>query len=216
MAKAPVTESLFISGSQGVLQAILDVPESALVNKVGIVCHPHPQHQGTMLNKVVHTLARALNDLHIPVLRFNFRGVGKSAGDYANGEGEIEDVVAVADYVSQRWPDADVWLGGFSFGAVVAARAAVQIGPQQLVTIAPAINILGEELTEQPKMPWLIVHGDADEIVPVDDVKAWVGKLEPGPELVLLPGTGHFFHGHLVDLRQTLVASLNGPLGLMN
>ena len=113
-------------------------------------------------------------------------------------------------------PDADIWLGGFSFGAVVAARAAVQIGPQQLVTIAPAINILGEKLAEQPKMPWLIVHGDADEIVPVDDVKAWVDKLESGPELVLLPGTGHFFHGHLVDLRQTLVASLNGPLGLMN
>jgi len=209
MAKSPVSEKLVIDGAQGSLEALLETPEGASRLRIAVLCHPHPQHQGTMLNKVVHTLARAMNDLGIPALRFNFRGVGASDGEYGGGEGEIDDVVAIADYVRGRWPNADIWLGGFSFGAVVAARAAARIAPAQLITIAPAINILGAKLSEQPTVAWLIVQGDADEIVPANDVVEWVDRLDPGPELVLLPGVGHFFHGHLVDLRRALVANLD-------
>jgi alpha/beta superfamily hydrolase len=151
-----------------------------------------------------------MNDLGVPALRFNFRGVGMSEGTYADGNGEIDDLLAVAEYARQRWPGVAIWLAGFSFGAVVAARAAVQISPDRLVSIAPAVNILGRELRNIPTMPWLIIQGDADDVVPVTEVVNWVGALDPQPELIVLPGPGHFFHGHLVDLRTTLVNKL-GP-----
>ncbi len=210
MAKAPVKQSLIIAGPAGKLEALLESPETADGSRIAILCHPHPQHQGTMLNKVVHTLARAMNDLGVPALRFNFRGVGMSEGTYADGNGEIDDLLAVAEYARQRWPGVAIWLAGFSFGAVVAARAAVQISPDRLVSIAPAVNILGRELRNIPTMPWLIIQGDADDVVPVTEVVNWVGALDPQPELIVLPGPGHFFHGYLVDLRTTLVNKL-GP-----
>jgi alpha/beta superfamily hydrolase len=208
MPKAPASEQLMIPGPAGSLEALLEMPGGIMPRCVGVLCHPHPLHGGTMLNKVVHTFARALTDLGLAALRFNFRGVGASKGEYAAGDGEIDDVVAVAAYVRNRWPDADVWLGGFSFGAVVAARAAAQIRPARLITIAPAVNILGRKLSRQPDVAWLVIQGDADEIVPAADVMEWVNGLEPGPELILLPGVGHFFHGHLVELRETLISNL--------
>ena len=208
MAKAPVKQSLIIAGPAGKLEALLESPEAADGSRISILCHPHPQHQGTMLNKVVHTLARAMNDLGVLALRFNFRGVGASEGTYADGNGEIDDLLAVAEYARQRWQGVAIWLAGFSFGAVVAARAAVQIRPDRLVSIAPAVNILGRELHETPTMPWLIIQGEADDIVPVKEVVSWVETLYPQPELIVLPETGHFFHGHLVDLRTTLVNKL--------
>ena len=208
MAKAPSKESLVIQGPAGNLEALLEIPDGADGGRVAVICHPHPQHQGTMLNKVVHTLARAMNDLGAPALRFNFRGVGGSDGEYADGRGEIDDVEAVVAYARKRWPGADVWLAGFSFGAVVAARAAVRLAPAQLVSIAPAVNILGRELVAMPTMPWLIVQGDSDDVVPANDVIEWVAKLDPQPELLVMPGVGHFFHGHLVSLREILVRTL--------
>jgi alpha/beta superfamily hydrolase len=208
MAQAPVKQSFIIDGPEGGLEAMLESPESADGSHIAILCHPHPQHQGTMLNKVVHTLARSMNDLGLMALRFNFRGVGKSEGAYGHGEGEIQDLIAVADYARLRWPGASIWLAGFSFGAVVATRAAASIKPERLVTIAPAVNVLGKELQSVPTMPWLVIQGDADEVVPVGDVSSWVEKLEIQPELIILPGVGHFFHGHLVDLRALLVKKL--------
>lgn len=209
MAKAPVKESLSIPGPAGMLEGLLESPAETSGNRVAVICHPHPQHQGTMLNKVVHTLARSLNDLGMPAVRFNFRGVGASAGDYADGEGEIEDVVAVAGYARERWPEAELYLAGFSFGAVVAARAAARLKPAQLISIAPAVNILGKQLAEKPGMRWLIIQGAEDEIVPVEDVVEWVEANQPGPKLIVLPATGHFFHGQLVTLRETLLANLS-------
>ncbi len=209
MVKAPVKQSFIIDGPEGGLEALLESPESADGSHLAILCHPHPQYQGTMLNKVVHTLARSMNDLGLPALRFNFRGVGMSEGVYGHGEGEIQDLIAVADYVRLRWPEVSIWLAGFSFGAVVAIRAAVTIRPERLVTIAPAVNVLGKELQSIPIMPWLVVQGDADEIVPVTEVTSWIEALEIQPELIVLPGVGHFFHGHLVDLRALLVKQLH-------
>lgn len=201
MAKAPVKQSFVIDGPAGSLEVLVEVPENSQGDWVAVLCHPHPQFEGTMHNKVVHALARAVNDLGIPALRFNFRGVGASAGDYADGEGELQDCLAVVDYAEQSFPGAQLILAGFSFGAVVAARAAVSAGPRALVSIAPAVNILGRELRAIPEMPWLIVQGDADDVVPPDDVADWVATLTPAPELVMLPDVGHFFHGSLVDLR---------------
>jgi alpha/beta superfamily hydrolase len=209
MSKAPVKQSITIAGPAGALEALLETPSDAQAGRVAILCHPHPQHQGTMLNKVVHTLARACNDLHMPALRFNFRGVEASEGAYAGGDGEIDDVLAVAAYAHERWPGAGIVLAGFSFGGVVAARAAAELAPLCLVSIAPAVNILGARLAEVPSVPWLIVQGDADEVVPAAKVKEWAAAIEPRPELVVMPDTDHFFHGHLVDLRSILVNGIS-------
>ena len=214
MGRAPHKESLTIRGPAGSLEALLETPESFTGRCVAVLCHPHPQHQGTMLNKVVHTLARAMTDLGIAALRFNFRGTGASEGAYAGGDGEVDDVAAVAASVAERWPDADLWLAGFSFGAIVSARAAATIVPRQLISIAPAVNLLGKEFVVQPSMPWLIVQGEADELVPAAAVRAWVTNFVPRPELVLLPGVDHFFHGELITLRQTLVARLQSAASL--
>ncbi len=158
-----------------------------------------------MHNKVVHTLVRAFNELGLPALRFNFRGVGDSQGSYGGGEGEAADLLAVAAHARQTHPHAAIWLAGFSFGAVIAARTAAEIRAARLVCVAPAVNVLGETLRTRPTMPWLIVQGDADEIVPIADVRAWVAANQPGPELLELPGVGHFFHGALVTLRKLIV-----------
>jgi len=198
-------QEIFIAGPAGKLQAMVETPAAASSAAIAIVCHPHPQHQGTMQNKVVHTLVRAFNELGMPALRFNFRGVGDSQGSYASGDGEADDLQAVAGFAAQRWPGAEVWLAGFSFGAVIAARKASELKVAQLVCIAPAVNMLVRNLPAKPAMPWLIVQGDADEIVPVEDVRAWVAENQPGPELLVLPGVGHFFHGALVTLRKLLV-----------
>jgi uncharacterized protein len=205
MAKAPRKQTLTVPGPAGGMEA----PVGATGGRVAVLCHPHPQHQGTMLNKVVHTLARAMNDLGLSALRFNFRGVGASEGDYAEGEGEVDDVIAVAEYARRRWPGCRIWLAGFSFGAMVSARAAAQVQPEQLLSVAPAVNILGRELSEIPGMPWLVVQGGADEIVSPADVRDWVAMLQPQPKLIVLPEAGHFFHGHLVDLRSILVKQLS-------
>jgi hypothetical protein len=208
MPRAPSKEFLTIHGPVGNLEGLLEVPEGFTGNRVAVLCHPHPQYQGTMLNKVVHTLARAMTDMGIAALRFNFRGAGASEGTYAGGSGEVDDVEAVAACVAKRWPDADLWLAGFSFGAIVAARAALKLAPKQLISIAPAVNLPGSDLVARPAMPWLIVQGDADELVPVAAVRAWVASLSPSPELVVLPGVDHFFHGELVALRRTLLRRL--------
>lgn len=205
MLKAAEKKELFIAGPAGRLQALLETPAEPHHGAVAIVCHPHPQHQGTMRNKVVHTLVRAFNELGVSALRFNFRGVGDSEGRYGEGDGEADDLLAIADYVRQQWPDTAVWLAGFSFGAVIAARQAAEIGAARLVCVAPAVNVLGERLTTKPAMPWLIVQGDADEIVSVNEVRAWVAANQPGPELAELPGVGHFFHGALVPLRKLVI-----------
>lgn len=209
MSRAPQKEEITIDGPAGSLEALLENPDNVAGDRIAIICHPHPQHQGTMLNKVVHMLARAMNDMGIPALRFNFRGVGGSQGTYADGIGEVDDVQAVARYARERWPGAAIWLAGFSFGAVVAIRSAPHIHPERLISVAPAVNILGKDLTDRIDVPWLIVQGALDEIVPADEVFAWVETLEPRPELAVMEGAGHFFHGNLTALRQTLIERLS-------
>jgi len=208
----PPREALTLDGPAGRIEALLDTPSGPLAAAVGVVCHPHPQHQGTMLNKVVHTLSRALNDLQIPVVRFNFRGVGASEGAYADGIGETEDVLAVAAWARKRFSGADLWLAGFSFGAAVAIRAASLTTCAQLISIAPPVARMVSLLDrKRPACPWLLIQGTADEVVAAGDVQDWARDLEPPPDLVLLPDVDHFFHGRLTLLRDTLVGRVSPP-----
>ena len=202
----PTTETLIVPGPAGRLEALLDSPQNADGASVAVVCHPHPLYGGTMTNKVVHTLAKAFNELGISAVRFNYRGVGASEGKYDEGNGETDDALAVIDWAMQRWPKARLWLAGFSFGGPVAIRAAVRRNADRLVTVAPAIQKVAVDASNLPQIPWLLLQGDKDELVDAEEVQRWVNTLQRPPQLLLLPGVDHFFHGRLNELRDAVLS----------
>jgi uncharacterized protein len=209
--KTPQTERLALAGPAGELQAIIETPvmagavAAATPRAFGVVCHPHPLHGGTLDNKVVWTLARVFEELGAPTIRFNFRGVGTSAGSYDEGRGETADALAVIAYGRRRFPAAALWLAGFSFGGVIALRAAAEARPALLITVAPGVNKLDVRAAAPPGCPWLIVQGDADDVVPPEAVLGWARTLSAAPTLRVLKGAGHFFHGRINELRDTLL-----------
>lgn len=204
MLKPPRAERLFIDGPAGQLEAMLELPVEQDPVGNAVICHPHPQHGGTMHNKVAHTLARTFVRLGFAVLRFNFRGTERSDGTFDDGNGELDDALAAVAWMRKRDPDATFWIGGFSFGAAIAVKAAVATDVDGLISVAPAISRFAAGLDAQPDCPWLVVQGDEDELVDVDETVEWVDGLEPGPELLIIPGGEHFFHGRLVDLREAV------------
>lgn len=204
-APRPHLEKLTLTGPAGALEAILETPRERDDSRVAVVCHPHPVYGGTMTNKVVHMIAKAFNELGVATIRFNYRGVGASAGAYDDSRGETLDTLAVIQWAQGRFPGAKLWLGGFSFGGAVALKAAAQVQPERIVTVAPAIQRVDVTRIPLPQCPWLLVQGDHDELVNAEDVKAWVATLDVPPELVVLPGVDHFFHGRLNELRDVVV-----------
>ena len=202
MSRAPQSERLLLPGPVGQLESVLDLPREGDPVAAAVVCHPHPQHGGTLHNKVAHTLARAFVAKGYAALRFNFRGTEASEGNYDAGAGEVDDVLAAAGYLATRFPDLPQWVAGFSFGAAMAIKAAQRRTFAGLVSVAPAVERFAADAGPQPECPWLIVQGDVDELVDVDDTVAWFNTLEPGPELVVLRDVEHFFHGRLTDLRE--------------
>jgi alpha/beta superfamily hydrolase len=200
--RPPRPTGVEIAGPVGTLEAAIDASAGPAI-ATAVVCHPHPQQQGTMTNKVVTTVARAFAELRADAVRFNFRGVGKSAGPYAGGVGERDDALAVVDWCRERWPNRPLYLGGFSFGAAVAASIAARVVPAGLVTVAPPLDRLRAGFVA-PACPWLLVHGEADDVVPPGPVLEWAAALPSPPEIVLLPGVGHFFHGSLVALNEAV------------
>jgi len=208
MTSTPRATSLLIPGPAGNLEVLLDEPPVAAVRNVAVICHPHPLFGGTMTNKVVHILARTCNELNAPAVRFNFRGVGKSAGTHDDGRGETDDVVAMLEWAERRWPSAQLWLAGFSFGAAMALRASLLHPVGRLITVAPALRWLTQIPSAGPQCPWLIVQGDRDELVDAQAVRAWTISLQRPPRLEILSGAEHFFHGRLNDLRDLVHAWL--------
>lgn len=199
------SEQIFIPGPVGELEALIDAPADAQGAHVAVVCHPHPLQGGTMTNKVAHMLAKSFNSAGIPAIRFNFRGVGKSAGTYAEGIGETDDALAIIEWARSRWVGASISLAGFSFGGAVAIRAAAATEPARLVTVAPAVDRVHVPVDRLPRCPWLVIQGDQDEVVDPSAVQAWIEHLPDPPELALIPGVGHYFHGTLNQLKQTVL-----------
>lgn len=193
--------ALELQGPAGVLECLVELPEQEARRGVAIVCHPHPLHGGTMHNKVVTMVSRSLAELGLATVRFNFRGVGNSAGSYDEGVGETDDLVAVAEWLRRERPGDALWLAGFSFGSYVALRAAHALGVQQLIQVAPPVGRWEFSSVTLPECPWLIVQGEADEVVDPAAVFAWVAGLPKPPQLVRMPETSHFFHRRLMDLR---------------
>jgi hypothetical protein len=199
-------ERVRIAGPAGEIEALVEIPaEDGVGTRFGVVCHPHPLYGGTLDNKVVYTLARAFVELGVPSIRFNFRGVGGSAGSYDEGGGETADALAVIAYGRERWPGASLWLAGFSFGGAVAVRAAAQAAPETLVTVAPGITRIAMAGVDSPACPWLIVLGDADDVIEPAAVLDWASRQSRAPTVRLMPGAGHFFHGRLHEVRSVVL-----------
>jgi alpha/beta superfamily hydrolase len=197
------TERLRIDGPAGVLEVAVDAPGAPPLG-VAVLCHPHPLHGGTMDNKVVQTLARAFVALGYRAVRFNFRGVGGSAGAWDEGRGEVDDVLAVVHTL--RDPALPLALGGFSFGAAMAAHAASRLAgdaaPERLALVGPAVLNFAPPPVSQDT---LVVHGEADEVVPLAAVLDWA-RPQTLP-VTVVPGVGHFFHGQLGLLKQLITGA---------
>ena len=202
----PRPEMLTVEGPAGPLEAIVEVPAGFAGERAAVVCHPHPLFGGTMNNKVVHTAARALQEAGYATLRFNFRGVGASPGAFDDGLGETDDALAAFDHVRARWPAASVSVAGFSFGSFVAWRVAAQRSVRELILISPPVARF--EFGATQARPTVVIQGDVDDVVLASDVASWVAGLSPVPPLATVNGAGHFFHGHLAELRQAVQAAV--------
>jgi alpha/beta superfamily hydrolase len=198
---SPRTEKRAIDGPAGAIECAIDVPAGE-VRGVAVVCHPHPLHGGTMDNKVAQTLARAFVALGYRAVRFNFRGVGASAGAWDEGNGEVDDALAVvAAFRDAALPLA---LAGFSFGGYVASHAAERLagGVERIVLVAPAVVMFPVARVPQDS---IVIHGETDDVVPLAAVLDWA---RPVPQPVaVVPGSGHFFHGQLALLKQLVVGA---------
>jgi hypothetical protein len=170
-----------------------------------LVLHPHPQHGGTMHNKVVHALAQAFARRGFAALRFNFRGVEKSEGSYGEGVGELADAAAALDWLLAQNPKAAAfWIAGFSFGAGIALRLIAQRRPAGFVVLAPPVRLLDFAEVKRIAVPGLIVQGDQDQIVPPDAVRDFAAQMRQASpaaiELRVIAGADHFFSGQLAEM----------------
>jgi alpha/beta superfamily hydrolase len=203
----PADQPFLLPGASGRLEALFTAAKNGVQwgespPPIAIVCHPHPLYGGTLNNKVVHMVARAFNELGIATLRFNFRGVGQSQGEYDQGQGETDDLLAVADWFRRLHPGAPLWLAGFSFGAFVAFRAQARLKPQRLLLVAPPVSRFAFPAS-QPVLAddWLVIQGGEDDVVDPDQVSQWVQQQSPPPDYRWLDAAGHFFHGRLMELK---------------
>lgn len=185
-----------VTGTAGLLEGVAHIPDAA-PRALAIVAHPLPTLGGTMENKVAMTLAKTFAELGCVTLRFNFRGVGASAGEFTGGEGEEQDMVAVTRYAKELFgEELPLILSGFSFGGYVAARAAARLHPQHLVLAAPAV---GRFAMPAVSPDTLVIHGEQDDVVPLADALDWA-RPQHLP-IVVLPQAEHYFHGRLTQLR---------------
>jgi alpha/beta superfamily hydrolase len=199
--------NLFIPAEHGQLEAILKEPRTGPAKGVALVLHPHPLGGGTMHNKVVFRAAAALNDAALITLRINFRGVGQSTGQHDEGHGERDDVRAALDYLSANYPELNLTLCGFSFGA----RVGLEVGIEDprvryLIGIGTPLNKYDFEFLQACRKPLLLVHGEHDEFGEVEQVKKMAADLEQKTlvRLVVIPGAGHFFENRLDDLKRAI------------
>jgi uncharacterized protein len=197
-----------LTGPAGRLEALLDEPAAATPIKAAVVfAHPLPTHGGTMHTKAVYQGAKGLVRIGCAVLRFNFRGVGRSEGTFGAGPGEVEDFRAALDYVAAHYPGRPLWAAGFSFGAWVALETgAVDDRVTVLIGIAPPVAKQGYEFpnTLKSTKPKFFVQGEADDICPIQDMWKFYAQLPEPKELVVIDAADHLFDGHTVEVGEAL------------
>ncbi len=202
--------AVFIDGPLGQLEALyLDTAEAT---GIALICHPNPVQGGTMLNKVVSTLQRTARDAGLLTLRFNYRGVGASAGSHDMGSGEVDDAWAVAQWLRAKHPELPLTILGFSFGGFVAATLAGRLEAENMAVahlfmVAPAVMRLTESLPQRTTLT--VIQPDADEVVDPQLVYDWSDNLDRPHELLKVAECGHFFHGKLTDLKDLLLPRLS-------
>jgi uncharacterized protein len=195
-----------LTGPAGKLEALLDAPDAAPRAAV-VFAHPLPTHGGTMHTKAVYQGAKGLVRTGCAVLRFNFRGVGKSAGTFTGGPGEKGDFLAALDYMERKYPGLPLWAAGFSFGSWIALETgAVDPRVTVLIGIAPPVTKVGYDFsnTRDSAKPKFFVHGEADEICPVQDMWKFYGALPEPKELVVIDMADHLFDGHTSEVGEAL------------
>lgn len=199
--------NLFIPVEHGRLEAILKEPREAPVRGVALVLHPHPLGGGTMHNKVVFRAAAALNDAGLITLRINFRGVGQSTGEHDEGYGERDDVRAGLDYLAEKYPNEEITLCGFSFGA----RVGLEVGLDddrvaRLISIGTPVDKYDFDFLERCRKPILFVHGEHDEYGNVDKLRQLVERVDLNcdAQLRVIKGAGHFFDDQLNELKRVI------------
>ncbi len=206
----PKTVRENVNGPAGLLECAIDAPAGE-PHGTAVICHPHPQHGGTMDNKVVQTLARAFVQLGWRSVRFNFRGVGASEGEWDDGAGEVDDALAVI--AAHRGAGAAFMLAGFSFGGYVAAQAAARLPadekPQRMVLVGPSTQ--RQQVAGVPA-DTVVIHGETDDVVPLSATLDWARPL--ALPVIVFPGVGHFFHGQLGLLKSVVVRELQPRLPL--
>jgi hypothetical protein len=198
-------QKTLITTPSGRLELVMSCPQLAKTPEAipyAVICHPHPLYGGTMDNKVVYTLSKTLNALGAGTVRFNFRGVGKSSGKYADGEGETQDLQAVVTWLNAEYAPRQLWIAGYSFGGYIALRGHQSLKAERLLLVAPAV----ERFTDMPnvEIPTLIIQGLQDEVLSVEAVTTWAQQQAPYCQLVEIDQADHFFHRQLNELRSII------------
>ncbi len=198
--------SLSIPSPAGTLEAIY-TPSDNPTLPLAIICHPHPQHGGSMTNKVVTTACKAMQQLGFATVIFNFRGVGKSTGEFDHQVGEIDDAMAVLNWVLEQG-SRPIWMAGFSFGAYIAAKVANEKPDivRQLLTLAPVLKHSDYSTLNSIQCPWHCIVGSDDEFVSVDELKAFQAAHSTPMSLEVIEPASHYFHGQLIPLRDLIVS----------
>ena len=198
-------ESLFLSGPAGRLEALLEEPEDREPAEAALVCHPHPQGGGTMHNKVVYRIARGLRHAGCVVLRFNYRGVNLSEGEYANGVGELEDARSALSVLRHRYPDLPFTLAGFSFGSRIVLRLACQrVGARRVIAVGfPTVFRDWGDLTGCG-VPKTFIQSTHDQYGPLAELEPAVAAFPAPKQLITIPAGDHFFEGALTQLEQVV------------
>jgi hypothetical protein len=197
-------ETFLLDGAAGAIECALSAPPTP--RAIAVVGHPHPLYGGSMSNKVVTTLARSLLDHGHAVARFNFRGVGKSAGTHDEGRGETDDFGQVVGALQARYPGLPLTLGGFSFGGAVALAASERVAVDRMLLVAPAFSRMPLLAVDGGKPPvnTLLLHGERDETVPLTESFAWARPRDFAVWVV--PGADHFFHLRLHHVKRAVAA----------
>ena len=195
-----LTGNTFFEGPAGRIEAILKEP-AGQVTRAAIICHPHPLFGGTMHNKVVYRIAKAFEHAGFAVLRFNFRGAGRSHGAHDQGRGEQDDLRAAIRFVEDRYREAEIWLAGFSFGAAVMLRAGCE-DPRTRALIAVGVPVSKYDFSQAQNcaQPKLFVQGALDEFGAIADLERFVAALDEPKRLKVIEGAGHFFEDKLDEL----------------
>ena len=193
-----------ISGPAGPLEALLDLPADE-PRAAAVFAHPHPLQGGTMHTKAVYQASKAMARIGVAVLRFNFRGVGRSTGHHDAGPGEMEDFRAALDFMANRYPALPLWAAGFSFGSWVA----LTVGPDDprvelLLGIGPAVDRYDFAALKQSDKPKILIHGEFDELIPVREVKKFYAQLPEPKDLVIIEAADHLFNGKTMELGQAV------------